>query len=147
MSCPICLSDFYENEEIARTSCNHEFHIKCIKHWHETQRNNNVAMTCPYCFQSMLQMYQQNRKAKCASHVFMFAYSLGITIGLFCFSWCIFGDIPSPLGCIVNFFGFEIIWDGFGNARSLARWLFESNELKIKKNTCIFPTPLCLNES
>ena len=41
--CPICLEYFRENDKLARLSCDHVFHIDCIKQWISRESN------CPIC--------------------------------------------------------------------------------------------------
>ncbi len=42
--CSICLEDIAKNEEIKKISCNHEFHIECLKIW-----LCNQSVKCPIC--------------------------------------------------------------------------------------------------
>ncbi len=47
--CPICYEDLNNNvnNESYKTSCNHTFHISCIRDWY----NQNYYNTCPCCRQ------------------------------------------------------------------------------------------------
>ena len=42
--CSICLENISKNEEIKKISCNHEFHIECLKEWLCKQN-----IKCPVC--------------------------------------------------------------------------------------------------
>lgn len=42
-TCPICLAEFEEGEEIYLTECQHTFHIECLD---KTLEHNN---NCPNC--------------------------------------------------------------------------------------------------
>jgi hypothetical protein len=42
--CPICYTDFNENETVSKLRCNHSFHQKCISEW-----INFEGKTCPIC--------------------------------------------------------------------------------------------------
>ncbi|XP_063425669.1 E3 ubiquitin-protein ligase RNF13-like isoform X2 [Mytilus trossulus] len=43
-TCPICLEEFVENEQLWILPCKHGFHISCIKSWLEVSKH-----TCPMC--------------------------------------------------------------------------------------------------
>ncbi|CAG2185466.1 RNF13 [Mytilus edulis] len=43
-TCPICLEEFVENEQLWILPCKHEFHISCIKSWLEESK-----YSCPMC--------------------------------------------------------------------------------------------------
>mmetsp|Transcript_87376 Transcript_87376/g.182848 ORF Transcript_87376/g.182848 Transcript_87376/m.182848 type:complete len:172 (+) Transcript_87376:184-699(+) len=45
-SCPICLADFYDGEELRRTPCDgqHAFHPKCLRNWLDL-----CNKSCPVC--------------------------------------------------------------------------------------------------
>ena len=63
---PIVLEEGYDSESINSdipecvichnpldmyiiTSCNHKFHILCIRKWYKSQLENNIDPTCPIC--------------------------------------------------------------------------------------------------
>ena len=54
-TCPICLIDFEEKENISITQCLHCFHTECIHGYINFQRQRNVDLICPYCRQPLIQ--------------------------------------------------------------------------------------------
>ena len=45
ISCPICLEEFEDNEEIIVLSCSHGFHEQCLRQWLERKADT----CCPLC--------------------------------------------------------------------------------------------------
>lgn len=45
--CSVCLNDYAKGEELAVTSCGHEFHLDCLCHWMRESRK------CPLCLQEV----------------------------------------------------------------------------------------------
>lgn len=52
MSCPICLEDFKNKDEIINLLCNHIFHKVCIDRW------KLCSKICPYCRTEMEYSYK-----------------------------------------------------------------------------------------
>lgn len=49
MDCSICFEEILE-DDLFKSSCNHNFHIKCLNKWIEELRNKNSDFyTCPLC--------------------------------------------------------------------------------------------------
>ena len=51
-TCPICLEDLQNGDEIINTTCNHKFHQKCLYRWHNNNFSNGYQQgigTCPIC--------------------------------------------------------------------------------------------------
>jgi len=50
MFCPICLEDYFDNEELVELPCKHIFHIDCAEEWLSKEDS------CPMCKQSVQEL-------------------------------------------------------------------------------------------
>lgn len=55
-TCPICLVEFSENEQVKELPCQHLFHPPCVDTW------LNVSQLCPMCKSSVLNNQQQEER-------------------------------------------------------------------------------------
>jgi len=55
-SCPVCLEEFKDFEDISTTHCEHAFHTHCLSQCLETRK------TCPMCNQAVLVLYRKMYK-------------------------------------------------------------------------------------
>ena len=53
-SCPICLSDYLEDEEVMRLPCKHLFHSKCIQEWLE------LSQLCAICRANTIELLEKS---------------------------------------------------------------------------------------